>query len=412
MAELNPDKWLGRLKHFLSARDLSMSSLINLMKKTLEIKNFIRKPKGPELLLLACKGKQMVNIFFQDSTRTRSSSSSAAASLGMFVDNIFGSMVDGEYRLAYTSLYSKGAAFLDEMMTYDAYFDLINIRAHKVGMAEEIAREIDRRGYDGHVINSADGEKGEGEHPTQALANVYTFFGGFGIDIEKDWARLPKYSVAFINDCRNRVVRSDSLLMGKALGMELKYCCVPGLEPDELLQNELRSAGVRFSIHYKLQPANVASISRIPEDWLGKERTEEILKSGQNFSVTRRTADEFGYAGVMHAFPRFELGNELPSRQAVGELSLDDDNRAWYWKQIRNGKFVRMAVILSLLNPTLELENLKLQELDGSYNCQCGHCGRLFSPIAGWGSLKAERYRQLPLLPFCDRCAKNHNKKT
>ncbi|MDO8664261.1 MAG: hypothetical protein Q7K44_01790 [Candidatus Liptonbacteria bacterium] len=407
--EINPDRALGRLKHFLSVRDLSMSSLISLMRKTLEIKNFIRKPKGRELLLRACAGKQMTNIFFQDSTRTRSSSSSAAAGLGMFVENILGTKVEGtndEYRLAYTSLYSKGAAFLDEMMTYDAYFDLINIRAHKVGMAEEIAREIDRRGYDGHVVNSGDGSKGEGEHPTQALADIYTFFGEFGIDIEKDWARLPKYSVAFINDCRNRVVRSDSLLMGKELGMELKYCCVPGLEPDELLQHELRSAGVRFSIHYNLQPANVASISRIPEDWLGKERTEEILRSEQSFSMTRRTADEFGYAGVMHAFPRFERGRELPSRKAVGELSLDDDKRAWYWKQIRNGKFVRMAVILFLLNPSLELESLRMQELNASFIGQCHHCGRLQSSISGWGELKSERYKELPLLPFCPICEK------
>ncbi|OGF62797.1 hypothetical protein A2662_02715 [Candidatus Giovannonibacteria bacterium RIFCSPHIGHO2_01_FULL_45_33] len=404
--ETNPDRALGKLNHFLSVRDFSVSSLINLMRKTLEIKNFIRKPKGPELLLRACAGKQMVNVFFQDSTRTRSSSSSAAASLGMFVENILGTKVDGEYKLAYTSLYSKGAAFLDEMMTYAAYFDLINIRAHKVGMAEEIAREIDRRGYNGHVINSADGEKGEGEHPTQAATNIYTFFGGFGIDIEKDWKRLPQYSVAFINDCRNRVVRSDSLLMGKALGMELKYCCVPGLEPDELLQNELKSAGVRFSIHYNLQPASVASISRIPEDWLGKERTEEILRSGQSCSITRRTADEFGYAGVMHAFPRFERGNELPSRNTAGDLSLDDDDRAWYWKQIRNGKFVRMAVILMLLNPSLELESLRLQELNASFIGQCYHCGRLQNSVSGWGDLKAERYKELPLLPFCPKCQK------
>lgn len=407
MGETSPDRVLGRIKHLLSSRDITLNLLINIMHKTLAIKKLLKEPRGTDALRRALSDKAVCNIFYQVSSRTHVSSSVAAAKLlGAYVFEIVGSKIDGEYQLAYSSLYEKGASLLDELaLTYGSYFDLLNIRAPRVGMVEEVARKLDDIGYNVSVINAGTGEKGEGEHPTQAVDDVYTFFGGFEIDIARDWQKLPDYSIAFINDGRARVVRSNALLMGKLLRMELKFISHPDLEPPRDLLDELERDGVKFSIHHELQPASAAYVLRVPEDWIGKEKTEEIRKSGMHFSLTRFVADKFGYQGVMHPFPRSEKGNELPSYEAVGDESLDTDlYRAWYKKQILNGPPVRAAVMLTLLDPTLDILTLKQQTLDASFTGQCGHCGRLYSSVAGWGALKVERYRRLPLLPLCRWC--------
>lgn len=411
MCAVNLDRVFGRIKHFLSSRDLTLSILIKILNKAVLIKKIMREPGGEMRLLGALRGKKICNVFYQVSTRTIVSSGVAGAGLGAYVRDIVGTKVNGEYQLIYSSLYEKGASFIDEMMTLAKYFDLLNMRTPRVGMPLKVAEKIDKLGFNVSVVNSGDGpEKDQdlvGEHPTQALIDIYTFLGGFNLNIERDWQKLPDYSIAFINDNRfSRVVMSDVLLFGKVLGMEIKFIYPQGLGPREELLRELSDAGVKFSLHNELQRASAAYVVRIPEEWLGREKYLQYIKSGSYFSLTRDVADKYGYLGVMHPFPRSVEGNELPSYEVVGEHSLDGDSRNWYEKQELNGVPIRMATYLTLITPDLDLNKLKIDELNASFIGQCYHCGRLQSSIGGWGDLKAERYRELPLLPFCPICAK------
>lgn len=405
--EINLQRHRGKIKHLVSGRDMTLSILINIMHKTLAIKKLLREPEGSVALRSALNTKAVCNIFYDPSTRTRVSNSVAASKiLGAFTYDVLGVKIDGEYQLAYSSLYSKGASFLDEMVTYASYFNLLNIRAPRVGMPEEVAKKLDSIGSNVSVINAGDGAMGEGEHPSQSADDVYTLIGGLELDIAKDWSKLPDYTISFINDCRCRVVRSGALLMGKQLNMKLQFISHPDMQPSRELLDELESAGVRFSLHQTLQPADVAYIVRVPEDWLGKEKFEEILKNGWCHSITRSVADKYGYRGVMHPFPRSEVGNELPSYESAGDESLDFTDRDWYHKQILNGPPVRAAIMLALLEPNLDVMRLKHQLLNASFSGQCGHCGRLYNSISGWGDLRVERYGYLPLLPFCPTCEK------
>ena len=409
---INSENYFGKIKHMVSSRDLTLSILIQILNKAVLIKKIMKEPGGNIRLLQALRGKKICNVFYQPSTRTIVSSGLAGAGLGAYVRDIIGTKVDGEYQLIYSSLYAKGAAFLDEMMTLAKYFDLLNMRTPRVGMPLQVAEKIDKLGLDVSVINSGDGPEQikdlVGEHPTQALIDIYTFLGGFNLNIERDWQKLPAYSIAFINDCRfSRSVMSDALLMGKLLRMELKFVFPEGLGPRENLLRELTEAKVRFSLHNELQPASAAYVVRIPEDWIGREKYLEFVRSRNSFSITRDIADKYGYEGVMHPFPRSEEGNELPSYETAGENSLDSDHKAWYTKQEQNGVPMRMAADLTLIAPNLDLNKLKLNELNASFNAQCNNCGRLCSMMAGWGSLKSERYRELPLLPFCPECLKS-----
>jgi len=398
---------MERLKHLLSSKDLTLSYLIALDRKTDAVEELLKTREGAELLTEALRGYRVCNIFIQPSTRTRASSSVSASALGAYVFNEVGTKEDGEWQLTLSSAV-KGASFLDEMRTLACYFQLLILRTPKVGMPALAARAFDRASLNVSVINAGDGE-GDGEHPTQTLIDIRTILKGLNLKIERDWSRLKNYSVAFINDGRfSRVVRSAAPLLGKVFGMEIKFVVPPGLEPDLLLIQELKNSGVRFSVHHEFQQADIAYVTRIPKEF----SRDDFEKYKGYYSVTRQIADIYGFKGVLHPWPRSEEGNELPAyeetKPETEKISLDCDERGWYFKQMENGVPVRAAVILSLLDPALDLKALRDRKLRRGYIGQCigkkGTCLRLEHPDLGWSE---KGYPEaLPHLPkiFCPEC--------
>lgn len=401
--ELNPDRALGKLKHLLSSRDYTLGILIDLIKRSRHIKALQKSKEGKVLLLEALKGCSCGSIFIQPSTRTRVSNSIAISGLGAYVFNEVGTKEDGEWQLTLSSAV-KGPSFADEMLTLACYFQLLVLRTPHVGMPEIAAQTIDLHDLNVSVINAGDGENTGGEHPTQSFADLDTILEGLGLDIEKDWRKLPSYSVAFVNDCRTRVIKSAALLLGKRLGMELKFICPPELQPPVNLLEELKDSGVKFSIHTQFQKADIVYVVRIPKEF----DADTFAKYKNYYSVTQQVADKYGYQGVLHPWPRSEEGNELPAleldRPETWKISLDKDRRGWYIRQMQNGVPTRMALALFLLDPTLDLKKLEETRLRRGYSAQCLECMRIEHPDLGWSEKPYKRLRHLPLT-YCGPCS-------
>jgi aspartate carbamoyltransferase len=267
-------------------------------------------------------GKIVVILFYEPSTRTFGSFSAAVKKLG-------GQTIEIQNPLQ-TSSIAKGESLEDTIRTFETYSDLIVIRHPKVGSAQIAAYAAKCAS----VINAGDGV---GEHPTQALLDLYT--------ICEKFKRLDNLTVLVAGDMLNgRTVHS--LIRGLAL---YPKNTVYLLSPDDLRlgrndYSDFTSRGVKL--------VEINSENDIPKNahvwyWtrVQKERFKNIKhyeKVKNKFVVSQKFLDK--YAGkntiLMHPLPR--VGEILPE--------VDDDPRAIYLRsQIRNGVYVRMALLTLVL---------------------------------------------------------------
>lgn len=264
------------------------------------------------------KGRTVVNLFFEASTRTRTSFEVAGKRLGADVVNVSSS----------GSSVSKGETLLDTAKNVEALrSDAIVLRHASSGAAAFVASRLSAS-----VVNAGDGAH---EHPTQALLDAFT--------IRKSKGRLDKLVVAICGDiAHSRVARSNALLLGKK-GAEVRLCA-----PRTMLPMHAETLGPTVRVCQELdeavEGADVVMMLRI--------QTERL--AGAMMSTTREYSRTFGLgpkvlarakpdAIVMHPGP-INRGVELDPRIADGERSVILD-------QVEAGVAVRMAVLELLLAP-------------------------------------------------------------
>jgi aspartate carbamoyltransferase catalytic subunit len=258
-------------------------------------------------------GQVLATLFFEPSTRTRLSFETAMLRLGGQVVTV----ADPK-----TSSAAKGESLSDSMRTVEGYADLIVIRHPQKGSAQEAAAAVEIP-----VINGGDGA---GQHPTQALLDVYT--------IQKEKGQLEGLTVALVGDLKNgRTVHSLVHLLAR-LNTRLLFVSPPSLKMPEEITAEIRRMGVTVDQTEDLEAAmgqsDVAYITRIQRERFEDPAEYERLKGAYVVDMAMVNRVKAGIT-IMHPLPR------------VNEISTDVDGYAGaaYFRQAANGVPVRMALL-------------------------------------------------------------------
>jgi len=298
-------KW--NRKHLLGLRELSAEEITYILDTAEGFEQVSTRSvkKAPPL-----RGKVVVNLFFEDSTRTRNSFSLAANRLS--ADII-------EFTEKVSSV-SKGETLLDTAKNLEAMgIDIVVVRHSAGGAPRFLSRNINAC-----VINAGDGFC---EHPTQGLLDVYT--------IRKIKRTLEGLKIAIVGDiAHSRVARSDMWAMTK-LGAEVTFVGPPTLMPTEVSRLPVK---VSYSLDEVIEKVDVINMLRIQFERLGGNPFPSIREYSHYFGLTvERMKKAKPDIIVMHPGP-INRGLEMESEVADGPNSV-------ILEQVTNGLAVRMAVL-------------------------------------------------------------------
>jgi aspartate carbamoyltransferase catalytic subunit len=301
-------------KDVLSVDQFDKESLSYIFTRAEEMAEMVEKVGACDLL----KGYVQACVFYEPSTRTSSSFIAAMERLG-------GSTIPITQGIQYSSV-SKGESLVDTMLTLEKYADLIVLRHPEIGSAAQAAKYASVP-----ILNAGDGA---GEHPTQALLDLYT--------IRKEMNRIDGLKIAMLGDLRNgRTVHSlTKLLMN--YDVSLRYVSPDTLRLPLNMMNELINKGmnVRETDHVEdvIKDVDVLYVTRIQKERFTDMAHYEEVKNYFEITPELMTSAKPEMI-VMHPLPR------------VGEIhyKVDRDPRAAYFRQVRNGMFVRMALLAAVL---------------------------------------------------------------
>jgi aspartate carbamoyltransferase catalytic subunit len=301
-------------KDILSVKQFSRDDLDYVFAVAREMEEMVRRVGSFDLL----KGKILANLFYEPSTRTSSSFTAAMERLGGSVIPI------SEVR--YSSV-SKGESLPDTVRTLEAYADVIVLRHPEMGSAE-LAAQYARK----PIINAGDGV---GEHPTQALLDLFT--------IQEEMGRVDGLTVTMVGDLKyGRTVHSLARLL-TLYKVRLNYVSPEILRMPDYIIEEIETKGaIPQAAHTSLDPvigeSDVLYVTRVQKERFSDETEYEQVKNA--FVITPQTLIQAkDDMIVMHPLPR------------VGEITMevDDDPRAAYFRQMEYGLYVRMALLAMVL---------------------------------------------------------------
>jgi aspartate carbamoyltransferase len=303
--------WYG--KDILSVRQFNREDLEYVFAVAHEMRIMVDRVGTFDLL----KGKILANLFYEPSTRTSSSFTSAMERLG-------GSVIPIN-EVKYSSVY-KGESLPDTVRTLECYADVIVIRHPEVGSAAIAAKAAHKP-----VINAGDGI---GEHPTQALLDSFT--------IREELGRLDGLTVTLLGDLKHgRTVHSLARLLS-LYKVRLNYVAPDSLRMPADLIDELKAKRLEQTEHTTLDKAlpetDVLYVTRVQKERFADEATYNSVKGAYVIDpAVMRAAKERMI--VMHPLPR------------VGEITpeFDDDPRAAYFRQMEYGLYIRMALLAMVL---------------------------------------------------------------
>jgi aspartate carbamoyltransferase catalytic subunit len=305
-----------KLHHIIEAQQFDRPTLLELFDRAKEMETVVPRGGFAEL-----QSRIMATLFYEPSTRTRFSFESAMHRLG-------GRVISTENAADFSSV-SKGETLEDTIRILNGYADVIVIRHYEVGAAMRAAA-VSRI----PVINAGDGV---GQHPTQALLDLYT--------IRKEIGRLDNLRIAMVGDlAQGRTVRSLAYLLGKFEGIKIFFVAPALLRMKEDILLYLRQHNVEAveepELEKVLPTVDVVYQTRVQKERFG-DRISDYEKCRGLYVINRQTlALMLPGAIVMHPLPR------------VDEISMevDSDPRAAYFRQAQNGLFVRMALLQMVLS--------------------------------------------------------------
>ena len=304
-------------RHLLSINDLSASEAIQILNTASELSKI---SDGPMKKLPTLRGRTVVNLFFEDSTRTRISFESAAKRLSADVINFS----------AKGSSVSKGESLKDTAQTLQAMgADAVVIRHGASGAAQRLA---DSGWISASVINAGDGTH---EHPTQALLDAYTIRSKFP-ELKKDFSGLK---VAIVGDIlHSRVARSNVLLLTK-LGAKVTLIAPPTLIPVGIKDWDV---DVSYDFDSAIKKVDVVMMLRVQSERMADSffPSEREYSRGYGLDIARLNSLKES-AIVMHPGP-MNRGLEISAESA-------DSHKSVVLAQVSNGVLIRMAVLYQLL---------------------------------------------------------------
>ena len=305
------------MKHLLSIADLNKSEAISILDTATEL---ARVSDGAVKKLPTLRGRTIVNLFAEDSTRTRISFEAAAKRLSADVINFS----------AKGSSVSKGESLKDTAMTLQAMgADAVVIRHSASGAAQRLA---DSQWMSGSVINAGDGTH---EHPSQALLDAFTIRKHLGMGASD----LAGLNVAIVGDIlHSRVARSNVLLLA-LLGAKVTLVAPPTLLPVGI-QNW--PATVSYDFDSVIPHVDVVMMLRVQQERMSDLFFPNAREYSRYFGLNgERMASMKSGAIVMHPGP-MNRGLEISAEVA-------DSARSVITEQVTNGVSVRMAILYVLL---------------------------------------------------------------
>jgi len=300
-----------------------MRSLIDILElSTAELEDLIAVAEdiiaNPQKYSHKCDGKKLATLFFEPSTRTRLSFEAAMYELG---GNVLG------FSESNSSSAAKGESVADTAKTVSCYADIIAMRHPKEG-----APLVASMNATIPVINAGDGGH---NHPTQTLADLLT--------IHREKGRFSNLTVGLCGDLKfGRTVHSLIAALSRYKGIKFVLISPNELKLPSYVKDNLKAKGIEYSQTTDLEAAmpelDILYMTRVQRERFFNE--EDYLRLKDSYILTpEKLVNAKADLSILHPLPRV---NEI-------SVAIDNDPRACYFKQVLNGKYMRMALILKLL---------------------------------------------------------------
>uniref|UniRef100_A0A8D0H4D2 Carbamoyl-phosphate synthetase 2, aspartate transcarbamylase, and dihydroorotase n=1 Tax=Sphenodon punctatus TaxID=8508 RepID=A0A8D0H4D2_SPHPU len=299
-------------QHVLSVKQFSKDQLSHLFNVAHTLRMMVQKERSLDIL----KGKVMASMFYEVSTRTSNSFSAAMSRLG-------GSVLTFS---AATSSCQKGESVADSVQTMSCYSDVLVLRHPQPGAVELAAKHCRKP-----VINAGDGV---GEHPTQALLDIFT--------IREELGTVNGMTITMVGDLKHgRTVHSLACLL-TLYRVNLRYVTPPNLNMPPDIIHFVASKGIKQeefeSIEEALPDTDVLYMTRIQKERFASAQEYQAC-FGQFILTPHIMTRAKKKMVVMHPMPRV---NEI-------SVEVDSDPRAAYFRQAENGMYIRMALLATVL---------------------------------------------------------------
>lgn len=305
--------------HVIEAQQFNKKLLGELFDLADEMEKVVSRGGSDDL-----KGKILANLFYVPSTRTRLSFEAAMKRLGGYV-------ISSENADVFSSE-AKGGTLEDTIRVINGYCDVIVLRHYESGSARKAAEASNVP-----VINAGDGTA---QHPTQALLDLYT--------IQRQLGGIDGVSIAMVgNLSRGRTVRSLCYLLAKYTGVRIYFIAPEVTRMKNDIKDYLSKNNVWFQEDCNIYPSLIdvsKSVDVIYLTHISKEdfedRLDEYMETKKRLVIDKNILQVMRKdAIIMHPLPR------------IDEMTrdVDDDPRAIYFKQAKNGLFVRMALLKYIL---------------------------------------------------------------
>ena len=300
------------MRSLIDISELSVGELDRLIKTANDIM------ENPQKYSEKCRGKKLATLFFEPSTRTRLSFEAAMYELG---GNVLG------FSESQSSSAAKGESVADTAKTVSCYADIIAMRHPKEGAPLVAAMNADVP-----VINAGDGGH---NHPTQTLADLLTIYrekGGF-----------ENLTVGLCGDLKfGRTVHSLIAALSRYAGVKFVLISPNELKLPGYVKDGLDDKGIPYtetdSLENSLKDLDILYMTRVQRERFFNE--EDYLRLKDTYMLTPEKLKNAGEGlKILHPLPRV---NEI-------SVAVDSDPRACYFKQVLYGKYMRMALILMLL---------------------------------------------------------------
>jgi aspartate carbamoyltransferase catalytic subunit len=327
----------GGLFHILFAQQFDRASL-DLLCILAEQARKINKNKqeGVSFLKSLLSGAHALNLFSQPSSRTFLSFETAQETLGMSIRDI---------RDPSTSSETKGETLEDSIRTFSSYVDLIVMRHPDERAVEKGAWVLNRSDRQIPIINAGSGKD---QHPTQALTDIYTLYKSFD-------GRIDDKTIVMCGDLkRGRTVRSLSYLMKNYKYIRLIFVSPAHLKMEDDIKKFLDDHNIVYFEEYDLKEvipyADAIYMTRIQDEWDKKGREgKKVPKSvDDKYKFKKQYLDLLKKDAV--------LMHPLPKRDEIDEeIGYSKDKRIVFWRQERNGMWIRAALIALIFHKEMEI---------------------------------------------------------
>ncbi|MCK5529432.1 MAG: aspartate carbamoyltransferase [Kiritimatiellae bacterium] len=327
----------NKIFHMLLAQQFDREQLEQLGDLATRIRKIAKTKEGLIFLRNQLPHKRAMLYFTQPSTRTFLSFTAACQILGITIGEVRDKSMSSEF---------KGETQDDSFRSFSSYFDLIIMRSATGGLAERMAWALSNSERPVPIINAGSGKD---QHPTQALLDIYTLQRSF-----ENSGGVDGKHIVFVGDlARGRTVRSLSMLLTNYKEIKITFVAPNQLQVTQDVQDLLTNKGVEYKLSNNFRSiipqADAIYMTRIQDEW--------DTTSGESANIDTSNF-HFGLKELELLKPTAVIMHPLPRRNEIA-TEVDADPRAVYWRQMRNGMWIRAALIASIFDCDEDIKSYK-----------------------------------------------------